>query len=58
VNGKLVDASHRIDADADVAIVTERDPEGVEILGIRRAPAGARAVKELFPDGAGHPSAR
>ena len=32
VNGKLVDTSYRIDADAEVSIVTERDPEGVEIL--------------------------
>ncbi len=50
VNGKLVDASHRIDADADVAIVTERDPEGVEILRHSTAHLLAHAVKELFPD--------
>jgi len=50
VNGKLVDASHRIDADADVAIVTERDPEGLEILRHSTAHLLAHAVKELFPD--------
>src|SRR5882724_7124054 len=50
VNGKLVDASHRIDADAEVAIVTERDPEGVEILRHSAAHLLAHAVKELFPD--------
>src|SRR5205807_6721087 len=50
VNGKLVDTSHRIDADADVAIVTERDPEGVEILRHSTAHLLAHAVKELFPD--------
>src|SRR5881296_14597 len=50
VNGKLVDASHRIDADADVAIVTERDPEGLEILRHSAAHLLAHAVKELFPD--------
>src|SRR6266403_1335054 len=50
VSGKLVDASHRIDADADVAIVTERDPEGVEILRHSTAHLLAHAVKELFPD--------
>src|SRR6266446_6136234 len=50
VNGKLVDASHRIDADADVAIVTERDPEGVEILRHSTAHLLAHAVKELFPE--------
>src|SRR3979490_3235922 len=52
-NGKLVDTSHRIDADAadaDVAIVTERDPEGVEILRHSTAHLLAHAVKELFPD--------
>src|ERR1700752_1570389 len=50
VNGKLVDTSHRVDADADVAIVTERDPEGVEILRHSTAHLLAHAVKELFPD--------
>jgi threonyl-tRNA synthetase len=50
VNGKLVDTSHRIDADAEVAIVTERDPEGVEILRHSTAHLLAHAVKELFPD--------
>src|SRR2546425_1904594 len=50
VNGKLVDASQRIDADAEVAIVTERDPEGVEILRHSAAHLLAHAVKELFPD--------
>src|SRR5881296_3177988 len=50
VNGKLVDTSHRIDAYADVAIVTERDPEGVEILRHSTAHLLAHAVKELFPD--------
>src|SRR5882762_3548033 len=50
VDGKLVDTSHRIDADADVAIVTERDPEGLEILRHSTAHLLAHAVKELFPD--------
>src|SRR3989475_10873303 len=50
VNGKLVHASQRIDADAEVAIVTERDPEGVEILRHSTAHLLAHAVKELFPD--------
>src|SRR2546426_1015782 len=50
VNGKLVDTSHRIDADADVAIVTERDPEGLEILRHSAAHLLAHAVKGLFPD--------
>ncbi|HEV7476829.1 MAG TPA: threonine--tRNA ligase [Burkholderiales bacterium] len=50
VNGKLVDLSHRIESDADLAIVTERDPEGVEILRHSTAHLLAQAVKELFPD--------
>ena len=50
VNGKLVDLSHRIDSDADLAIVTERDPEGVDILRHSTAHLLAQAVKELFPD--------
>jgi threonyl-tRNA synthetase len=50
VNGRLVDTSHRIEADADLAIVTERDPEGLEILRHSTAHLLAHAVKELFPD--------
>jgi threonyl-tRNA synthetase len=50
VNGKLVDTSYRVDADADVSIITERDPEGVEILRHSTAHLLAHAVKELFPD--------
>ncbi len=50
VNGRLVDTSHRIDADADVAIVTDRDKDGIEILRHSTAHLLAYAVKELFPD--------
>jgi threonyl-tRNA synthetase len=50
VNGKLVDMSHRIESDAELAIVTERDKEGVEILRHSTAHLLAYAVKELFPD--------
>jgi threonyl-tRNA synthetase len=50
VNGRLVDTSHRIEADADLAIVTERDREGLEILRHSTAHLLAHAVKELFPD--------
>src|SRR5258707_12847411 len=50
VNGKLVDTSHRIDSDAEVAIVTEKDTEGVELLRHSTAHLLAHAVKELFPD--------
>ena len=50
VNGKLVDAGFRIDADAEVSIVTDRDKEGLEILCHSTAHLLAYAVKELFPD--------
>jgi threonyl-tRNA synthetase len=50
VNGKLVDASHRIEGDADVAIVTDRDKEGLELIRHSTAHLLAYAVKELFPD--------
>ena len=50
VNGGLVDTSHRIESDAEVAIVTERDPAGVEILRHSTAHLLAHAVKALFPD--------
>jgi threonyl-tRNA synthetase len=50
VDGKLVDASHRIDRDAEVSIITERDAEGIEILRHSSAHLLACAVKELFPD--------
>jgi threonyl-tRNA synthetase len=50
VNGRLVDTSHRIESDAEVAIVTERDPEGIEILRHSSAHLLAHAVKELYPD--------
>jgi threonyl-tRNA synthetase len=50
VDGKLVDTSHRIEADAKLAIITERDPEGLDVLRHSAAHLLAYAVKELFPD--------
>src|SRR5204862_1609290 len=50
VDGKLVDTSYVIDRDASLAIVTEKDPEGVEVLRHSTAHLLAYAVKELFPD--------
>src|SRR6266566_916467 len=50
VDGKLVDTSHRIDRDAEVSIITERDREGVEILRHSSAHLLAYAVKDLFPE--------
>jgi len=50
VNGRLVDTSFRIEADAELAIVTERDAEGLDLLRHSTAHLLAHAVKELFPD--------
>ena len=50
VNGKLVDTSHRVDSDAEVSIVTDKDRDGVEILRHSAAHLLAHAVKELHPD--------
>jgi threonyl-tRNA synthetase len=50
VDGKLVDTSYTIDRDASVAIVTDKDPDGIEVLRHSTAHLLAYAVKELFPD--------
>jgi len=50
VDGKLVDVSHRVEGDADLAIVTDKDRDGLEILRHSTAHLLAFAVKELFPD--------
>ena len=50
VNGKLMDMSHRIDADCDLAIITEKDAEGLEVIRHSSAHLLAHAVKELFPE--------
>ena len=50
VDGKLVDTSYVVDRDAALAIVTDKDPEGLEVLRHSTAHLLAYAVKELFPD--------
>ncbi len=50
VGGKVVDTSFRIESDADLAIITDRDPEGLEVLRHSTAHLLAHAVKELFPE--------
>ena len=49
VDGRLVDTSHLIAGDANLAIVTERDPEGLEIVRHSSAHLLAHAVKQLYP---------
>ena len=50
VDGKLVDTSYLIDRDARLAIVTDRDPEGLEVIRHSTAHLLAQAVKQLYPD--------
>jgi len=50
VDGKVVDTSHLIEQDAALAIVTDKDADGVEIIRHSTAHLLAHAVKELFPD--------
>ena len=50
VNGELVDTSHLIEQDADLAIVTDKDADGLEVIRHSTAHLLAYAVKELFPD--------
>jgi len=50
VNGDLVDTNHIIEQDADIAIITERDEEGLDIIRHSTSHLMAQAVKQLFPD--------
>ena len=50
VDGRLVDASYLIENDVDLAIVTERDEEGLEIIRHSTAHLLAQAVKTLYPE--------
>ncbi|HJV54266.1 MAG TPA: threonine--tRNA ligase [Noviherbaspirillum sp.] len=50
VDGRVVDTSYLIDRDADLAIITDRDPEGLDVIRHSTAHLLAYAVKELFPD--------
>ncbi len=49
VNGQLVDACVAIEEDADVAIITNKDEEGIEIIRHSFAHLIGHAVKQLFP---------
>ncbi|MBK9616031.1 MAG: TGS domain-containing protein, partial [Uliginosibacterium sp.] len=50
VGGHLVDTSHVMTEDASLAIVTEKDVDGLEIIRHSTAHLLAYAVKELFPE--------
>jgi threonyl-tRNA synthetase len=47
---RLVDTSHRIEADTQLAIVTDKDAAGLDIVRHSTAHLLAYAVKELFPE--------
>ena len=49
LDDRLVDTSHVITGDARLAIITERDPEGLEIVRHSSAHLLAHAVKQLYP---------
>ena len=49
VDGREVDTSFKIDSDAQLSIVTERDDAGLEILRHSTAHLLAQAVQQLFP---------
>ncbi|MFM8929746.1 MAG: threonine--tRNA ligase [Betaproteobacteria bacterium] len=47
---RVVDTSHRIEADTALAIITDKDPDGLEVIRHSTAHLLAYAVKELFPE--------
>ncbi|MEP7058897.1 MAG: threonine--tRNA ligase [Caldimonas sp.] len=49
-SARIVDTSHLIDHDERLAIVTEKDPAGLDVIRHSTAHLLAYAVKELFPD--------
>ena len=50
VDGQMVDTSFTIDRDAKLAIITDKDADGVDVIRHSTAHLLAYAVKELFPD--------
>lgn len=49
VDDKLVDTFYTINHDAEIRIITDKDPEGLEIIRHSTAHLLAHAVKTLFP---------
>ena len=47
---RLVDTSHRIEADEVLAIITDKDAQGLDVIRHSTAHLLAYAVKELYPD--------
>jgi threonyl-tRNA synthetase len=49
-NGNLIDLTRPLDNDTDLRIITEKDPEGLEVYRHSSAHLLAAAVLELFPE--------
>jgi threonyl-tRNA synthetase len=49
-SARVVDTNFRLDRDTQLAIITEKDPDGLEVIRHSTAHLLAYAVKELFPD--------
>ena len=50
VDGEMWDLVRPLEGDATVAIITDRDPEGLELIRHDAAHVLAQAVQELYPD--------
>ncbi|MDB0566904.1 threonine--tRNA ligase [Ralstonia solanacearum] len=50
IDGHLVDTSFKIEQSVDLAIVTDKDADGVDVIRHSTAHLLAYAVKELYPD--------
>ena len=49
VNANLVDVSHTITTDSTLRLITDKDPEGLEVIRHSTAHLLAQAVKQLYP---------
>jgi threonyl-tRNA synthetase len=49
-SARVVDTSFRLDRDTSLAIITEKDPAGLDVIRHSTAHLLAYAVKELFPE--------
>ncbi|WP_247364442.1 threonine--tRNA ligase [Ralstonia pseudosolanacearum] len=50
IDGQLVDTSFRIEQNVDLAIVTDKDTDGLDVIRHSTAHLLAYAVKELYPE--------
>lgn len=50
INGTLVDTADTVTEDADISIVTSKDPEGLEVIRHSCAHLIGHAIKQLYPE--------